>query len=283
MYSLVPPTRSGLKDFDSIVSQRHGNARELLIHNRERIAAAYDVYLNRFGNGALLCPINIAGDLAEALKSNVDSFKIGRSHRCLRDKILSSARFDACPYCNITTVESLDHVLPRAVYPEFTVLAQNLVPACFNCNQKKGDNCSQKTDLNLMHPYFVHIPDAPILFAVVAVEAREISWKFYLQQNGDIDHDQFESIKNMFDLLDLANRYFQASVGEIIDRTGHLDELHQAGGATEIRSYFQKEADSARRSRGENYWKTAILRALADSDDFCDGGHRRLGPLASQL
>ena len=61
-----------------------------------------------------------------------------------------------------------------------------------------------------MHPYFVHIPDEPILFAVVAVGAREVTWEFYLQQNGGIDDDQFESIKNLFDLLELAETIFSS-------------------------------------------------------------------------
>ena len=143
--------------------------------------------------------------------------------------------------------------------------------------ERRVTSASKKTGLNLMHPYFVHIPDEPILFAAVAVGAREVTWEFYLQQNGGIEDDQFESIENLFNLLDLADRYFRISVGDIMDRTAHLDELHQAGGLTEIRRYFREEANSARRRRGENYWKTAILRALADSDDFCAGGHRLLG------
>ena len=277
MYSLAPPTRNGLEDFDGIVSRRRIGARELLNRNRDHVAEAYDNYLTRIGNGAFLCPINIANDCAEALKANFDLLDSGSSYRFLRDELLSSARFDACPYCNATAVDSLDHALPRAVYPEFSVLAQNLVPACVTCNRKKGDDCFHNTGRNLMHPYFVHIPDDPILFAAVDVEEREVTWDFYLWQNGCIDDDQFQSIENLFNLLELSDRYFRVSVGDITDRTGHLYELHQAGGATEIKRYFQKEAESAGRSRGENYWKTAILRALAASDDFCDGGHRLLG------
>ena len=81
-----------------------------------------------------------------------------------------------------------------------------------------------------MHPYFVQIPDAPILFASVVVEEREVTWEFYLQQNRHIDDGQFESIDNLFKLLGLADLYYQVSVGDIIDRTGHLNELHQGGG-----------------------------------------------------
>ena len=277
MYALAPPIRDGLADFDDIVSRRRVEARELLNLNRNHVADAYKDYLAHQGNGVSLDPINIADDLAEALKANFDLLDSGRSYDFLRDEILASAYLDACPYCNTTPVESLDHALPRAVYPEFSVLAQNLVPACVTCNRKKGDHCFKKTGLNLMHPYYVHIPDTPILFASVAVGGRQVTWEFYLEQDGAIDDGLFESIKNLFNRLELAERYSQVSAGAITDLTGYLDELHQSGGATETRRFLQKVGDSARRRRGENYWKTAIFRALAANDDFCDGGHRLLG------
>lgn len=277
MYSLAPPLRDGLADFDCITSRRQFEARELLYLIRDQVEEAYKDYLAHRGNGVSLHPINIANDFAEALKANFGFLDSGRRYAFLRDEILGSAYLDACPYCNATSVDSLDHALPRTVYPEFSVLPQNLVPACVTCNRKKSNECFQGTGLNLMHPYYVHIPYDPILFAAVAVGPRIVTWEFYLQQNADVDDEQFEAIQNLFNLLDLADRYYRVSLGDVIDRTGHLDELHLVGGASEIRRYFQKEADSARRSRGENYWKTAILRALANSDDFCDGGHRLLG------
>ena len=277
MYFLAPPIRDGLADFDGIVSRRQILTRDLLNQNRDHVAEAYKEYLDYCGNGVLLRPINITNDCADALRANFDFLDSGRSYDFLRDEILASARLDACPYCDAASVDSLDHALPRSVYPEFSIMAQNIVPACGTCNRKKGDDCFQKTKLNLMHPYFVKLPDEPILFATVAVNAREVTWNFHLQQNGGIDDDQFESIKNMFDLLDLDERYSQASVGAITDLTACLDELYQAGGATETRIFLQKLGDSAKRNRGENYWKTAIFRGLAASVDFCDGGHRLLG------
>ncbi len=127
-----------------------------------------------------------------------------------------------------------------------------------------------------MHPYFVHIPDDPILFAAVSVSPREVTWEFYLKKNKSIEDDQFESIKNLFSLLDLADRYSQVSVGVITDITGCLDDLFHAGGATETMTFLQGLGDSTRKSRGENYWKTAILRELAASHEFCDGGYKLL-------
>ena len=276
MYSLALPQRNGLQDFDSIVACRRDIARTLLIQNRSHIAQAYCNYLTQSGNGAFLDPVNVAIEVAEVLKANFPLLDRGRSHDFMRDEILGSARFDTCPYCNATIVDSIDHALPAKVYPEFSVLAQNLVPACGTCNRKKGQECSKSSGVNLMHPYFVHIPDDPILFAKVVVDAKSVTWEFYLQKFPGIKKAQFESIENLFNLLELADLYHQVSVGDVIDRIGHLEELQIAGGAAEVKRYFEMEAESSRKSRGENYWKTAILRALAENVAFCDGGHRLL-------
>ena len=149
MYSMAPPTRNGIEDFDGIVAHRNSDARTLLNENRANIENAYGDYLTCSGNGILLEPINIDDRVAEALKTNFRLLDKGRSHSSIRDEILGSARFDACPYCNATTVDSLDHALPRTVYPEFSVLAQNLVPACGQCNRKKGEECFKKSGVNL--------------------------------------------------------------------------------------------------------------------------------------
>ena len=127
-----------------------------------------------------------------------------------------------------------------------------------------------------MNPYYVGMPGAPILFADVLVTETQVTWEFYLQRISGIGSADFASIENLFNLLGLATFYYQISVGDIIDRKGHLDALHQAGGAVEVERYFNLEAESSRKSRGENYWKTALLRACARCTDFCDGGFRRM-------
>ena len=276
MYFLSPPIRKGIEDFDNIVARRHRTVRVLLKKVRDDVAQAYGEYLCHSGNGALLNPMNAGPAAACELKKNFRLLDKGGSNEAIRNEILSSSQFDACPYCNYATVDSLDHALPSAVYPEFAVLAQNLVPACTRCNRRKGQACFRSSGGNLMHPYFVRIPEDPILFASVDVDNRGVTWEFYLRENANIDNSDFESIENLFLLLDLAGLYRDMSVGDIMDRVGNLDVLHQAGGTANVEKYFQMEAESARKSRGENYWKTAILRALAGSRAFCDGGYRKL-------
>ena len=275
MYSLTPPARDNIADFDKIAERRR-SATDLLMTQRPAIVTAYANYLAQSGKGSSLHPIPVTAAAAKALRDNYDALERGRSHQCIRDEILDSAPSDFCPYCNISIVDTIDHVLPKSRYPEFSVLALNLVPACSACNKDKRDVCHQTEGYDLMHPYYVHIPDEPFLFAEVSVENQAIAWRYYLKNSAAISHSEFTSIQNLFTLLGLADRYYRYSVGDILDRAGHFHAMHKSGGSAALRDYLSKEADSSRRSRGNNYWKTAILCALADNDLFCDGGYKKL-------
>ena len=89
-----------------------------------------------------------------------------------------------------------------------------------------------------MHPYYVHIPDDPILFAQVFVEPQRVTWKFYLQQSGSMNDAEFESVKNLFTILSLEELYSRVSIGEIKDRSDSIEEMNQMGGANEVQRVF---------------------------------------------
>lgn len=276
MYKLPVPARSGLADYDSVVAQRHNATKAVLAQHRSAVAAAFDFYLKYSGDGASLKPISVAPAVSQALETNFDLLDSNRSHSHIRDEILGSARHHACPYCNVATVDTLDHVLPKKLYPEFSVLAQNLVPSCSTCNRKKGPTCFHSSGFSLMHPYFTKVPIDASLVVAVTVTAQEVTWSFSLQQTASITNADFEPIANTFALLELADRYDKVSVGEIIDIISGFDDFYSDGDLTAVRAFLQQLASNSQNSRGSNYWKTVILQALADSDAFCAGAYRTL-------
>lgn len=70
---------------------------------------------------------------------------------------ITSARNDhdlvICPMCGGTSVATLDHVLPKANYPEFSVLSFNLVPSCDGCQRRRSNKGAL---YEFIHPYFDH-------------------------------------------------------------------------------------------------------------------------------
>ena len=54
-----------------------------------------------------------------------------------------------CPMCGSLSSGTIDHILPRARYPELSLFSLNLVPAC-GCNSRRIND----VDIAPLHPYF---------------------------------------------------------------------------------------------------------------------------------
>ncbi|BCG63857.1 MAG: hypothetical protein methR_P1600 [Methyloprofundus sp.] len=62
---------------------------------------------------------------------------------------------ERCPFCgDIGHTKNLDHFLPKAHFPEFSVMPLNLVPSCRDCNMgEKGQSYATVADEQALHPY----------------------------------------------------------------------------------------------------------------------------------
>lgn len=63
--------------------------------------------------------------------------------------------FGSCPMCGSLGGRSLDHALPRSLFPEFSILHENLLPACTMCNSdEKGTTYRGQRPERFIHPYY---------------------------------------------------------------------------------------------------------------------------------
>lgn len=99
----------------------------------------------------------VVGDLSKADLVNLYNKGVVQSKgegRNVYDAIKISAH-DECPYCGgVGEIGSLDHYLPKARFPAYSVLAKNLIPACDVCNKGMGSNFPSDPELQPLHPYF---------------------------------------------------------------------------------------------------------------------------------
>lgn len=72
--------------------------------------------------------------------------------------------FPSCPMCGSSGGRSLDHALPRAAFPEFSIVRENLVPACTICNsdEKGSEFRGLVAPERLIHPYYDEWASDPI-------------------------------------------------------------------------------------------------------------------------
>lgn len=103
-------------------------------------------YLSAKNNYSALKPLSVVKSLSnsDAVKLYVGAFT---SH--VRKSFFQDYLDSPCPICgNYYENRTLDHVLPKSRYTQYTVTPINLVPMCLNCNKAKG------TSRISFHPYF---------------------------------------------------------------------------------------------------------------------------------
>ncbi|TXD96952.1 HNH endonuclease [Psychrobacter frigidicola] len=142
--------------------------------------------------------------------------KQGKPARKIYDKIMTNA-LGICFYCGIGSPIELDHYLPKAKYPQFSISPLNLVPSCERCNKYgKGSGFATIKDNQILHPYL----DEKFYF-----EEQWLSARFILKGNIDIvveydvnpptnwENFQKRRVKEHFRIFNLGER-FSASAGE---------------------------------------------------------------------
>lgn len=76
----------------------------------------------------------------------------------------------------------------------------------------------------------------------------------------------------------LNERYVAQITNYLESQETGLNDNFRSGGAPEVRAYLLRTADSIARTNGVNDWRGALVVALAESEEFCDGGfHDVLG------
>jgi 5-methylcytosine-specific restriction endonuclease McrA len=74
--------------------------------------------------------------------------------RAIYDQIKNAAPNKKCPLCGVGTVAHLDHHLPKAKYPDLSIVPSNLVPACHFCNDAKKARFPRNAEEQTFHPYY---------------------------------------------------------------------------------------------------------------------------------
>lgn len=189
----------------------------------------------------------------------------------LRDLLIHAV--PRCPYCGIGETAVLDHVLPRSVWPEFTIHIRNLVPACGKCNGHKSNRSFLISNWSYRHPYFDSELTEHFLFARPLIRGKNIRYEFWVAQPSKLSATTFLSIEKAFETFDLANRFSRQSVATLSDRSYKLKQLFKDLGAVGVKEYLLGESLSLSHSRGPNHWEAVLFRDLAANVQYCNFQH----------
>lgn len=121
--------------------------------------AAYAGYRSHNGNPWYIAPTAFVPDVSDQQTALYESQSSSQRIVMIRRMQLKS-----CPMCGSSVTGTVDHYLPKEDFPEFSVMAANLVPACSHCNSgKKGRTFRGATpNERFIHPYFDTLAGEPL-------------------------------------------------------------------------------------------------------------------------
>ncbi|NEA65316.1 hypothetical protein [Streptomyces sp. SID12488] len=190
--------------------------------------------------------------------------------RFIYDDLILAATHGRCPLCGQRAVSTLDHHLPKTLYPALAVDPLNLIPACSDCNKLKSNAAPTCAEDEPLHPYFDDIEDDPWLCAAV-VNVAPAAVRFYVGPPLEWPETLAYRAHRHFKMFKLASLYASQAAQEINNIRYALSQVFDRGGANEVQRHLEEQADS-RRAAHINSWQTATYTALADSAWFCQGG-----------
>ncbi|NTW88512.1 MAG: hypothetical protein HGB26_05170 [Desulfobulbaceae bacterium] len=192
--------------------------------------------------------------------------------RDIYDQLINSAPQGKCPLCAHRQVSTLDHHLPKALYPALSVTPLNLVPACGDCNKAKLTTAPITSADETLHPYYDDI-DSDLWLAAEIVQTRPAAVRFFIEAPSSWSVELKLRVEKHFSTFGLAKLYSLEAADELNNIRYELKMLFGRGGADLVKTHLCDRAESCYYAR-RNGWRTASYNAFSNSDWFCNGGFR---------
>jgi len=110
----------------------------------------YKQYVSAEGNAFIVSPVKLSADVGCFLKKHYSAPPKDLQYI---SEMRRESRYLGCPMCGSMLSGTLDHLLPKNSYPEFSVFSQNLVQAC-QCNSLRSEVLMGVANERVLHPYF---------------------------------------------------------------------------------------------------------------------------------
>lgn len=172
----------------------------------------------------------------------------------------------SCPSCGeLGRPKTLDHYLPKDIFPEFSITLANLTPMCDWCQLEKGTDYISGGEKIYIHPYFDDI-DKPLIQVIFSppYNAPAIKIKAVEELPGEIEALLYRHIKG----IDFDTRY------KAYFKTAYMGVLRAS------EKCRQKSPDALRYTleiilememvKGINSWDTILYRSVLSDQNLMD-------------
>jgi 5-methylcytosine-specific restriction endonuclease McrA len=241
-------------------TMRSGKRRTRLFSERDSILETVSHYESSVANGSahdFATPLSSSDVKADMMWMYDEKIVSQRSLDNLYDTLRDGAGGD-CPYCGLDSPASIDHCLPKALYPQLSVTPLNLVPACYNCNTPK--NAKVGGSLN---PYFdTWATTDNWLEARIDDPNRPACVRFQVKSMAQWTPGQQLAAVRSFKNLGLEQRYADRVTAQWLAMGNRYKTLFATEGRQALLQQFDSNAVSYALNT-PNGWKAAIYTEWA--------------------
>jgi hypothetical protein len=199
----------------------------------------------------------------------VPKSKPGRVHYD-RLKVTSNGK---CPLCgDLGQVRTLDHYLPKANFPLYSIVPANLIPCCRDCNSEKLAGFASVANRQTLHPYF----DNNRFFTERWLSARVVPGtppvlEYSVTPPAGWSAADRGRVVAHFEEYDLAKR-FSIEAGADLPETIQMRITESALlSPAEFSVQLREKSDELPLSI--NHWRRVMFAALASDAWFCSYAH----------
>ncbi len=274
MRLLVPREGEEDSDYQSVVSAKRGDRRVRLRQLWQIVNRRYDEYILSLPDLENLGSGNFSKAESADLKHCYDmpSKALGQ----LKSKIIAALPEDRdfyCQYCQISEWDALDHYVPKDGYPEFSILARNLIPSCTVCNREKGTTFLENGKRVILNLYYDDFPDEQYLFVDVDFPATGGAIvRFELRPGQSIPNELFQHLCNHYKELELLDRLTGATIQLISE---NLLAAKNFESPINFCTILGEQAIALKRKFGPNFWKAIVFETLSTSCSFVECASRQ--------
>lgn len=277
MYNIAAPIVDNIKEYDRVIATRSSKNAEYLRALRSTIRASYASYAASAPRVESIVPARLATSSRNLLRSNFTRLDSGKPCSDIRQEIFSRTTNALCPYCRLADATTLDHILEKNAFPEFSILRVNLAPVCDSCNRKKESNRRESEGRARLHLYFDGFPTEPHIRMTPEIHGEIVTFRFWLTRPSSVEATWWEAVETHFETLGLALRYATRAQMEMNDRAEILQNLRRRGGPDEVSRHLRVDSGSRAKYWGRQDWVCALLDGASQDADFCDKGVFLLG------
>lgn len=171
-----------------------------------------------------------------------------------------------CPFCTINNSNTLDHLIPKTEFPEYSDNPQNLMPCCSECNSLKSTTWRLGNERKYLNLYLDSLPSKQYLFIELIIEDNTIKAFFNIENRENIENKLFNRILNHYTRFNLCEQFSQNSYNVISELKYLISSFNGLLQDDIIKDIIYKSAAKERDQYGWNYWKALLKIECCNND-----------------